>query len=611
MIDTPAERDATSTWAKLRRRKVVQWGIVYAAGAWGFLQGLEYVTETFQLPDQVRPLATLAFLVGLPIVIVTAWYHGDRGQQRVSATELVIIALLFLLGGGIFWRYDRATDSTPPVAAVTDRPGATAGTPAAVAEKSIAVLPFVNMSGDAENEYFSDGISEEILNVLARVPDLSVAARTSSFQFKGEKRDVADIAAQLKVRMVLEGSVRKQAERVRVTAQLIDAQTGFHLWSETYDRELKDIFAIQDEIARAIGEELKVRVLDKSEGTAAVSGTTNVEAHDLYLRGLTLWRVREEDELFAAIEAFERAIAADARFAQAWGGLAMTYAVLSDYSNRLTLDETADRSLDAAQRALVLDPTLPDPYMAMGNVAGKTGRKETATALLRRAVAILPSSATAHQWLGTSLVETGKLEEGLASLEQAVELDPRSLIVASNLASMLSIAGRDAEAIAACTPTLEYAPDAILCTSVIGLSYLLLGDRTRARPFYDRWAASWGGGTEHQVEELFDALEGRGDRKAFARRLVAFPARSWRDPDGGNLFGDLDTPVLLMLLDEPALALDYIERASLSPMGPIDLAWGLLMPSMDPIRCEPQFIAAVKRANLVDRRAARLCRGAA
>jgi TolB-like protein/tetratricopeptide (TPR) repeat protein len=610
LIDTPTERDATSTWAKLRRRKVVQWGIVYAAGAWGFLQGLEYVTETFQLPDQVRPLATLAFLVGLPIVIVTAWYHGDRGQQRVSATELVIIALLFLLGGGIFWRYDRATDSTPSTAAVTDRSGATARAPAAVSEKSIAVLPFINMSGDAENEYFSDGISEEILNVLARVPDLSVAARTSSFQFKGAKRDVADIAAQLKVRMVLEGSVRKQAERVRVTAQLIDAQTGFHLWSETYDRELKDIFAIQDEIARAIGEELKVRVLDKSEGTAAVSGTTNVEAHDLYLRGLTLWRVREEDELFAAIETFERAIAADGQFAQAWGGLALTYAVLSDYSNRLPLDETAIRSLDAAQRALVLDPTLPDPYMAMGSVAGKTGRKETATALLRRAVAILPSSATAHQWLGTSLVETGQLEEGLASLQRAVQLDPRSLIVSSNLASMLSIAGRDEDAIAACTPTLEYAPDAILCTSVIGLSYLLLGDLTRARPFYDRWAASWGGGTERQVAELFDALEGRSDRKAFARRLMAFPARSWRDPNGGNLFGDLDTPVLLVLLDEPAMALDYIERASLSPMGPIDLAWGLLMPSLDPIRCAPQFIAAVKRADLVDRRAARLCRGA-
>ena len=272
----------------------------------------------------------------------------------------------------------------------------------AVAEKSIAVLPFVNMSGDAENEYFSDGISEEILNVLARVPELSVAARTSSFQFKGEKRDVAEIATQLKVRMVLEGSVRKQAERVRVTAQLIDAQSGFHLWSETYDRELKDIFAIQDEIARAIGNELKVRVLGQGGSSAAVSGTTNVEAHDLYLRGLAEWQKREENALFAAIDAFERAIAADPGFAQAWGGLAMTYAVLPAYTNRLATDVSADRSLDAAQRALALDPAQPEPYLAMGNVAAALSRrKETGAALLRRAIELRPSSATAHQWLGT------------------------------------------------------------------------------------------------------------------------------------------------------------------------------------------------------------------
>jgi len=608
VIDTPTEREAEGAWAKLRRRKVVQWGVVYAAGAWGFLQGLEYVTDTFNWPGQIQQLATLALLIGLPVVLVTAWYHGDQGRQRVSAAELIIITLLFLVGGGIFWRYDQAGQAPSPAAASLEQHGTAPGVPAAVAEKSIAVLPFVNMSGDAENEYFSDGISEEILNVLARVPELSVAARTSSFQFKGEKRDVAEIAAQLKVRMVLEGSVRKQAERVRVTAQLIDAGTGFHLWSETYDRELKDIFAIQDEIARAIGDELKVRVLGQGDSAAAVSGTTNVEAHDVYLRGLALWRMREEDELFAAIDAFERAIKADPGFAAAWGGLAIAYAVLPAYTNRLAPDETAARSLDASQRALALDPTQPEPYLAMGNVAGVfSGRRETGAALLRRAIELRPSSATAHQWLGTTLVEMGELDAGIASLRRAAELDPRSLIVASNLASMLSIAGRDEEAIAVCTPTLEYAPDAILCTAVIGLSHLLLGDPERARPFYDRWAAAWGGGTDQQVAELFAVLDGRGDRKAFARGLLAFPERSWKDPGSGNLFGDLDVPVLLMLLGEPGLALDYVDRASRGNQ--IDLAWGVMMPSLDPIRCEPRFVAAVERMHLVDARAARLCTG--
>ena len=606
MTDTPGEREGEGPWAKLRSRKVVQWGVVYAAGAWGFLQGLKYVTETFHWPGRIQPLTTLALLIGLPVVLVTAWYHGDKGRQRVSAAELVIVTLLFLVGGGIFWRYDQASDVPSPATASLEQRGAVTGTPAIVAEKSIAVLPFVNMSGDAANEYFSDGISEEILNVLARVPDLSVAARTSSFQFKGEKRDVAQIATQLKVRMVLEGSVRKQAERVRITAQLIDAGTGFHLWSETYDRELKDVFAIQDEIARAIGAELKVRVLGQGKGTTAVSGTTNVDAHDLYLRGLTLWQVREEDELFAAIDAFERAIAVDPGFAQAWGGLAITYAVLPDYSNRVTSDEAAARSLDAAQRTLVLDPTLPEAYLAMGNVARGSGRRQTATVLLRRAIELRPSMATAHQWLGTTLVEMGELEQGIASLERAAEVDPRSLIVASNLASMLSVAGRDKEAIAACMPTLEYAPKSILCTSEIGLSYLIMGDRKSARPFYDRWAASWGGGTDRQVTELFDVLEGRGDRKAFVRRLLAFPLRSWRDPGSGNMFSGIDVPVLLMLLGEPAHALDYVDRGSREV--PLDMVWSVLMPSLDPIRCEPRFIASVERIHVVDYRAAGLCK---
>jgi adenylate cyclase len=606
LADTPTQGEGEGPWAKLRRRKVVQWGIVYAAGAWGFLQGLEYVTDTFHWPDRIQQLSTLALLIGLPVALVLAWYHGDRGEQRVSRTELTIITLLFLVGGGIFWRYDRLGESTPVTAAASVKSAAAPGATASAPAKSIAVLPFVNMSGDAENEYFSDGISEEILNVLAKVPDLSVAARTSSFQFKGEKRDLAEIAALLKVRMVLEGSVRRQADRVRVTAQLIDAGTGFHVWSETYDRELKDIFAIQDEIARAIGDELKVRVLGKGEGTAAVSGTTNVAAHDLHLRGLALWRVREEDELFAAIDAFERAIVADPGFAQAWGALAMTYSVLPGYSLRLAESEAYLRGLDAAQRALALDPTLAEAYMAMGNMAALTGRRQTAVALLRRAIELRPSSASAQQWLGTTLVEAGNLEDGIASLERAAELDPRSVIVASNRAQMLAIAGRDEDAIAVCMPTLQYAPDSMLCTGLIGLSYLILGDRERARPFVERWAAAWGGGTQRQVAELFDALQGKGERGAFARRLQAYPALSWLDPSSGNQFSDYDTPVLLILLGEPGLALDYVDRAS---HGQLDvLARGMLMPSLDPIRCEKRFVAAAKRIGLVDHRAARLCK---
>ena len=583
--------------AELKRRNVIKVGAGYLVVAWLLIQVSATVAPQLQLPEWAPRLITLILLLGFPVALVLAWLlertpegikvePASVGNKRI----FVVAAVLAALAIAWYWRGRPSPEES------------------GVGASSIAVLPFVNMSGEADNEYFSDGISEEILNVLARVPELSVAARTSSFQFKGEKRDVAQIAEKLKVRMVLEGSVRKQADRVRITAQLIDAKSGFHLWSETYDRDLKDIFAIQDEIARAIGQELQVRVLGKAGGNTAVSATRNVDAHDLYLRGLSLWQVREEKELYAAIDAFERAIAADPKFTEAWGGLALAYAVLPAYTARTTYDAAFATGLDAAQRALALDPTMPEPYAAMGNMAGQDGRKGTAVPLLRRAVLLKPSFATAHQWLGTQLVESGETEAGIASLQRAAELDPRSLIVASNLASMLSIAGRDADAIAACMPTLEYAPDSILCTSIIGLSYLILGKRELARPFYDRWSTAWGGtGTDAQVAALFAALDGTGDRTAFVDHLLSFSGPSWRDPTSGNLFSDLDTPVLLMLLGENDRALDYVDRVSRTRG--IDLAWGLLMPSLDPIRCDPRFTAAVARMGIGDARARKLCGG--
>jgi len=602
--DTPAVSAQDGVWARLRHRKVVQWGIVYSAGAWGLLQGVAYVSSTFDWPRQLQQVATLTLLIGLPIVLVTAWYHGDKGQQRVTAAELVIIALLFLLGGGIFWRYDRASHVASPAAPSAGATAAVSAAHPSVSARSIAVLPFVNMSGDPANEYFSDGISEEILNVLARVPDLSVAARTSSFQFKGEKRDVEQIAAQLKVRMVLEGSVRKQADRVRITAQLIDAQTGFHVWSETYDRELKDIFAIQDEIARAIGDELKVRVVGAAGSGSSVSGTKNLKAHDLYLRGLALWQVRRDDELWAAIDSFQQAIAADPEFAEAWGGLALCYAVIPDYTVRIAYVDAFANAREAAERALVLDPTLAEAYAALGNVENSDLHYETAVALFKRAIALKPSFATAHQWLGTTVMVTGKREESLASLERAAALDPRSLIVASNYSSMLMIADRNVDAIAACEPTLEYAPGSILCVSAIGPAQLLDGKLDKARPYYDQWARNWGRGTDRQVAELFDALEGKGDRKAFARRLAATPDRSWNDRESGNLFSDWDIPVLLVQLGEQELALQYIHEKSGSTT---NVAWSMLLPMMDPIRCDPRFKDKVAKMKVTDTRAAKLC----
>jgi len=608
VTDGPQEGEGDSLWNRLRRRKVVQWGIVYAAGAWGLLQGLEYVTGTFDWPRQVQQFATLGLLIGLPVVMVTAWYHGDQGRQRVSAAELTIITLLFLLGGGIFWLYDRASETPSSATAVPVPPGVEPGPSAPVSDKSIAVLPFVNMSGDPGNEYFSDGISEEILNVLASTPELRVAARTSSFSFKGKAIEVPEIADALKVRMVLEGSVRRQGDQVRITAQLIDAQDGFHVWSQTYDRKLEDIFAIQDEIARAIGEELKVKIAGPARAGRGPGPPQNLAAHDLYLRGMALWHMRGEQELWDAIAAFEEATVLDPKSAQAFAGLALAYSVVGGYSARVPFDETLARARNAAEMALALDPSLPEAYAALGSVAGTGGdRRSTSVALLERAVDLRPSFATAHQWLGTLLVTSGDLAGGLASLERASTLDPRSPIIADNHAKVLLSLGRNDEARARCLQALEFAPTFAGCLISASMAGLLSGDFEAARPLLERFVSAENPSAGAQATELLVALTGRADRHAFARRLADFPINSYLDRGSGNaLPGDV-VPAVLMLLGERELALENLERLAGVPNGHAE--WTITLPVLDPIRCEPRFMAVVERLRTTDPHAAKVCAG--
>ena len=610
LANAPDDAQVETVWSRLQRRKVVQWGIAYAAGAWGLLQGLSYVTETFHWPEYLQQLATLALLIGLPIVLVIAWYHGDQGRQRVTGAELAIIALLFLLGGGLFWRYDQTTvsgsqpDGTPVAAASTP---ATAPSPslAEAPSNSIAVLPFVNMSDDPANEYFSDGISEEILNVLARSPGLQVAARTSSFSFKSKSEEVPEIAQALNVRMVLEGSVRKQDDKVRVTAQLIDAATGFHVWSETYDRELKDIFAIQDEIARAIGDEMKVQVAGTGPGAGGDSRTTSAEAHDHYLRGIALWQTRRETDLWQAVDQFDRAIAIDPNYAEAYGGLALAYSVIPDYSAKISYEEAAARAARAAEMALALDPSLPEPYAALGNSATTRRDRALGQALLRRAIALRPSFATAYQWLGTNLASSGDPESGLEFSERSSTLDPRSPIVGENHAFLLTALGRYDEAWAMCQRVLGFAPNFGPCLSDVGVTDILLGRFDEARPTLVRLAELYNPSAVPLVNELVDALDGRGDKRAMALRLADFSIRSAVEPGSGNVFDPMDLLTLMMALGEPQVALDYIERHADTPYGVLD--WGLVRASVDPVRCDPRFRAAVKKQAIDDLRAAKLC----
>jgi TolB-like protein len=243
-------------WTRIKEHKIAQWTLAYAAFAFALLHGATLLSDALEWPHAVVRVLTLVLVVGLPIAPTLAWYHGVRALKRVSGGELILITLLLLIGGSLLWLYPRPTEhATPAVASKATPPLSASSTASAVfapPAHSIAVLPFVNMSGDAKQEYFSDGISEELLDALSRLNELQVAARTSSFSFKGQNVDVSTIAHKLNVGAILEGSVRRAGKTVRITVQLINAVSGFHMWSQTYDRNFTDILKVQTEVATSV-----------------------------------------------------------------------------------------------------------------------------------------------------------------------------------------------------------------------------------------------------------------------------------------------------------------------------------------------------------------------
>jgi TolB-like protein/Tfp pilus assembly protein PilF len=601
-------------FAELKRRNVIRMAGLYLVGAWLLVQVAGTVLPMFGAPDWLPRSIVILLAIGLLPALIFSWVfemtpQGLKRDEDVRPEESIapqtarrmnrlIIAVLVLALA--YFAFDKFVLTPRRDAALV----AAASTPTTDA-RSIAVLPFVNMSGDAANEYFSDGISEEILNVLARTPELRVAARTSSFSFKGKTLEVPKIARELNVRMVLEGSVRKQEDRVRITAQLIDAKSGFHLWSQTYDRKLQDIFAIQDEIAKAIGNELEVKLVRAGDAGKTSAGTSNLAAYDLYLRGIALWQMRRGDALWQAIDLFEKAAAADPEFAQAYAGQALVYAVLGDYSARISYAESIARGKDFAERALALDPTLPEPYAALGIIASNENRRATADALLRRAIALRPSFATAHQWRGSLLMSNGDLSGGLASLERASSLDPRSLVVADNHGWALLALGRYAEAKARCAPVLEFAPGHVGNLMTVAMADLLSGDFDAARPMLERAAAAGNPSANTQGRELVDALAGRADRHALAQRLAALRYNSNLDPASGNILTGYQIAAVLMILGERELTLSYLETLA-GELGGV-AEWAMILPVMDPIRCDPRFVAIIQRLKTTDPYAAKVC----
>lgn len=458
---------------ELKRRNVIRVGIAYVVACWLILQVADVVLDNTQAPDWVMHLLMTLMALGFPLAMLFAWAFeltpdGIKRERDVDRSDSItrqtgrkldraIIAVLVVALGYFVWESrfssEPAPDNVVATASATNEHGSVDESASSTAprgddseppEKSIAVLPFVNLSSDPEQEFFSDGISEELLNVLAQYPGLRVAARTSSFQFKGQNQDIGEIARLLKVKNVLEGSVRKSGTRLRITAQLIEADTGYHLWSETYDRELNDVFAIQDEISAAIGEAMRTELALRDGSTLdapRVAESSNTAAYEAFLRGRHLVNQRGKSNISQAVEDLKRAVRLDPEFAPAQAWMAIAWIMMLDspatYGD-LTLAEVRSRATPHIEKALSLNPDLAEAHGARGLMEMNASNYEAALEHLKHALELNPVYIDAMNWSQISSASYGDYAKALEIQKQIVEIDPLTIVGRMNYAPALA-----------------------------------------------------------------------------------------------------------------------------------------------------------------------------
>ena len=470
-------------FAELKRRNVYKVAVAYTVIAWLLIQAASILFPTFEAPAWVMKAFVVVIALGFASALVIAWAfemtpEGMKRTENVSPDEAIpqwsgrkFAALIIIIAVGAaallaFQLFRPKTPSAPPFVAE----------PGSVPSKSIAVLPFVNMSSDKENEYFVDGLTEEILNRLAQISALRVPGRTSSFAFKGKNTDLRQIGTELGVAHVLEGSVRKSGDRLRITSQLIRTADGFHLWSQTFDRKLDDVFAIQDEIARAIADALSAP-LGLGEAASPQRQTKDMAAYDEFLQARALLAQRTVDNLRRAIELLTAAVDRDPGFANGWAALAQARALSSYYSN--DIPDPLKAAEEAARKALALDDSIAMAHSALADVWRDRRDWLAAEREYARALKLSPGEAETHNQYAQMLLKVGRIDGALQHALRACELEPLGWV----------------------PPT------------VVSLAYLSRGDLAQSRTFLDR------------SEKLSDRLRG------FQSRMELIYALCRRDPD--------------------------------------------------------------------------------
>ncbi len=576
-----------SFFAELKRRNVYKVAIAYAVAGWALAQGIAQVFPVFDIPNWAVRLIVLAIVIGFPIALVIAWAFEATpagikrtedadampaaGQKKHAWIFVVFVGAALSISLFFIGRYIGRNNAGAPE----------------LPAKSIAVLPFDNLSRDPDNAYFAEGVQDEILTRLAKVADLKVISRTSTQRFKSAPDNLPQIAKQLGVMHILEGSVQKANDQVRVNVQLINAMSDAHLWADTYDRKLTDIFAVESDIAKTIADTLQAKITGSEKQMMAAQPTSNTEAYELYHKGRSLWEKRSGDNIPKAIAFYKQAIERDPNYALAYAGLASAYIILPFWAGADRLDAYS-KAEDAALKALHLDSNLAEGHLALGKVYFWKIDLAASLREYQRATELKPNDAGAHHWLGNdALAALGRFEEAIAEVKHAVELDPLSPVINTDLGTTFYYAHRYDESARQLRKTLEIDPTFFYAYFNLGIALQAKGDLSGAISEYEK------------AKQLSD--------NTFVSTLCAQAKAHAGDKDAAlRMLSDLDKisqnrevlgyyrALLYLSLNNRGEALHWLEQG-LKERDGADISWINVDPLLDSLHGDPRFEALVQK----------------
>ena len=590
-----------SFFAELKRRNVYKVAVAYAVVGWLLIQITTQVLPFFEIPNWGVRLIVLIVALGLPIALMLAWAFEltPEGVKRTETADairqrprgavwiyIVTSGAALSIGLFLFGRYTAQHSISNTTGAAEPLPaGQVIQQP--VAEKSLAVLPFANLSGNPENAYFAAGIQDEIITRLAKIGELKVVSCLSTQRFKSSPDDLPAIAKELGVANVLQGSVQRSPDAVRVNVQLVGAETDTHLWADTFDRKLTDVFQIESDIAKTIAEKLQAKLTGSEERAISMQPTADVEAHQLYLKGRYLWNRRTAENLEKALNYFQQAADKDPNYALAYSGIADTCALFSVYGAGAP-QEYLPRAKAAAEKAVELDDSLAEAHASLGLVYYSYFRGAESVREFDRSIQLDPNYATAHHWYGRlTLVMQGKLDHALVEVKRAYELDPVSPIIHTDVGAVYLMARRYDEAIEQLRGTVQMDPEFYWAHRFLGMALDLKGDTTGALAEFTK------------AFQLNDDPAGLGFiGHAQARMGHEKEARARLDQMNDAAKRRYVAPYAFALihlaLGDKDQALDWLEKAA-QERGLTYFNFIKVDPFLDPLRGDPRFEAVMQK----------------